>query len=105
MSEERFSNREIDLKFEVIKTLLEQIASDLKSSNLNTEKRFAQIEAELSAIRADVDAELSGVRDHVDMKLSTIYVDVDDLKTFKTKALVYWGIFITALSIIINKFL
>lgn len=83
MSEERFSNREIDLKFEVIKTLLEQISSDLKASNLNTEKRFVQIESELSDIRTDV----------------------EELKTFKTKALVYWGIFITALSIIINKFL
>lgn len=83
MSEERFSNREIDLKFEVIKTLLEQIASDLKSSNLNSEKRFSQIEEELSDIRTDV----------------------EELKTFKTKALVYWGIFITALSIIINKVL
>lgn len=81
--EKRFSNREIDLKFEVIKNLLIQISDDLKSSNIVSEKRFTQLETEVALIRSEV----------------------EELKTFKTRTLAYWGVGLTAITIGINKFL
>lgn len=83
MNDERFSNREIDLKFEVIKNLLVQIAEDLKTSNLVSEKRFVQLEEELNLLKKEV----------------------EELKTFKTRTLAYWSIGLTIITIGINKFL
>lgn len=81
--EERFSNREIDLKFEVIKTLLVQIAGDLKESNQVSEKRFIQLEQEIDILKKEV----------------------EEFKSFKTKTLAYWSVGVAAVSIGINKFL
>lgn len=83
MSEERFTNREIDLKFEVIKTLLEQISKDVKKAQIDNEKRFENFEIELKMIKEDVDG----------------------LKTFKTRTLAYWSIGVTIVTIALNKFL
>lgn len=83
MAEDRFSNREIELKFEVIKNLLIQIAEDLRASNVVSEKRFVQLEKELELIKRDV----------------------EELKTFRTRTLAIWTIGVTLITIGINKLL
>ncbi len=78
----RFSNREIQLMFKNIEHILREIREDIKNANDFSEKRFVQIEKEVALIKAEVDA----------------------LKSFKVRVLTAWGLGVTAVTLIINKF-
>lgn len=69
--------------FENIKDGIKAIRDDYKQNNVAVERRFKQTEEEIKVLR----------------------LEVEELKTFKTKALVVWAMGTTATSIIINKYL
>ena len=79
----RFTNREIQLMFKNIEHILKEIRDDLKNVNEFSEKRFLQIEKEVALIRQEVEA----------------------LKSFKVRVLTAWGLGVTAVTLVVNKFL
>lgn len=83
MAEHQYSYRELELLFKRIDEKLDDIRSSIKANSDANEKRFLQIEHEIGIIRSEV----------------------EELKTFKTRTLAYWGVGLTAITIAINKFL
>lgn len=81
--EKKYSYGELKLLFSRIEEKLDDIRDDIKENNAASEKRFVQIEHEIALITKRL----------------------DKLETFKTKALAYWGMGLTAITIGINKFL
>jgi hypothetical protein len=83
MADHQYSYRELELLFKRIDEKLDDIRSSIKENSDTNEKRFIQIEHEIELIRSEV----------------------EDLKTFKTRTLAYWGVGLTAVTIAINKLL
>lgn len=81
--ENGYSKREIELMFENIKTLLQQIRSDIKTHSDYSEKRFKILERDIQDLR----------------------MEVDELKSFKLRALTIWGVIVTGITVVLNKFL
>lgn len=72
--DQRFSNREIQLMFKNIELLLKDIKDDIANTNSNFEKRITRVEK-----------------------------DVDDLKTFQTKAMVLWSVGVVVIGWLLNN--
>lgn len=83
MPDSPLTNREVHLMFENIKDNMKGIRDDIKASNAYAEKRFKLIEEEIRQIK----------------------MELEELKTFKTRTLAYWTVGFTAVTIAINKFL
>ena len=73
--DQRFSNREIQLMFKNIELLLKDIKDDIANTNTNFERRVSRLET-----------------------------DVEDLKTFQTRALVIWSFVILIIGWLANNF-
>lgn len=72
--DQRFSNREIQLMFRNIELLLKDIKEDIANTNSNFDRRIARVEQ-----------------------------DVDNLKTFQTRAMVVWSIGIVIIGWVLNN--
>lgn len=73
--DQRFSNREIQLMFKNIELLLKDIKDDIAQTNTNFERRVTRLET-----------------------------DVEDLKTFQTRAMVIWAVIVVTVGWIVNNF-
>lgn len=72
--DQRFSNREIQLMFKNIELLLKDIKDDIAQTNTNFERRVTRLET-----------------------------DVEDLKTFQTRAMVIWAVIVVTVGWIVNN--
>lgn len=83
MNDDRFTNREITLMFESIKSSLETIKSDIKENAAANDIRFKRIDDEMGDIRRQI----------------------KDLDSFKIRALAVWGTAIGIATFFVNRFL
>lgn len=83
MTDQPYSNREIQLMFENFKDILLGIKDDIKENNSVSERRFKQVELEIEVIKQEL----------------------SELKNFKVKALTLWGIGVAGITFVINKYL
>lgn len=83
MTDQPYSNREIQLMFENFKDILLGIKDDIKENNSVSERRFKQVELEIKVIKQEL----------------------SELKSFKVKALTLWGIGVAGITFVINKYL
>lgn len=72
--EQRFSNREIQLMFKNIELLLKDIKEDIANTNTNFDRRVTRLEDE-----------------------------VENLKTFQTRAMVIWVIVTVVIGWVVNN--
>ena len=75
MTDQPFTNREIRLMFEKIELHLTEIKGDIAQTNTNFERRVTRLET-----------------------------DVEDLKTFQTRAMVVWAVIVVMVGWIVNNF-
>ena len=75
MTDQPFTNREIRLMFEKIELHLTEIKGDIAQTNTNFERRVTRLET-----------------------------DVEDLKTFQTRAMVVWAVIVVMVGWVVNNF-
>jgi hypothetical protein len=87
MSETPFSNREISLLFKNLESKLDTLLESVKNTNLNSDKRFQEIESDMQIMKTDIRS----------------------LQDFKVKALALWTVVTTIGatlgSFILNRYL
>lgn len=62
---------------------------------------FKRIEEKLD----DISSNMNSQHARYDLEIREIRLDVEQLKTFQTRAMAVWGIAITAVGFVLNKFL
>lgn len=78
-----YTNKEIlDFHFKRFDEKLDDIKASLRDQNVNAEKRFMTLETEIKGVQKDV----------------------SDLQSFRTRAMVIWGIAIAVVTFAINKY-
>lgn len=61
---------------------------------------FEKIELHLTDIKGDI----ANTNTNFERRVSRLEGDVEDLKTFQTRAMVVWGVIVVAIGWIINNF-
>lgn len=80
-SDERFTNREIQLMFKNLELLLKDIKDDIATTNTSFNLRFKALENEVDSVKADV----------------------KELQSFQTKAMVIWSVGVVVIGWLLNN--